>query len=102
VLAIRIDGSIEKRFRTTIGRLQGTQRGNLKNALEEAIFVWTQLYRNIYDISYTQRATQKGLTRILMKDTSREKQLRSNIERLMERGSIVQHGDEYSLNESES
>jgi translation initiation factor 1 (eIF-1/SUI1) len=111
VLSLRIDDTIEKRFRKTIGELQGTHRGNLKAALEEAIFVWTQLYNNVYDISYKGdmqkelKGRRKGSKEFyegvkekveIFKETAREGKLRSIIERLMKERKIENLGYEES------
>ena len=47
MLALRIDRQIEEQFRKTIGERRGIQRGNLKNALEEAIAMWTQMHQKV-------------------------------------------------------
>lgn len=50
MLALRIDRQIEEQFRKTIGERRGIQRGNLKNALEEAIAMWTQMHQKVDNI----------------------------------------------------
>ncbi len=70
MLALRIDRQIEEQFRKTIGERRGIQRGNLKNALEEAIAMWTQMHQKVDNIR-ARRAYKEMVTKAVSRNDKR-------------------------------
>lgn len=46
MLNLLVNRNVETEFRKTIGEARGIYRGNLRDAIEEALFLWIQTYKN--------------------------------------------------------
>lgn len=53
MLNLLVNRNVETEFRKTIGEARGIYRGNLRNAIEEALFLWIQTYKKGYGLGYT-------------------------------------------------
>jgi|SRR6266511_5284911 len=48
VISLNLNKKIEEQFREALGSVRGTHKGNLKFAIEEAMYFWVQYYENKY------------------------------------------------------
>lgn len=74
MLSLKINEKIEREFRNTIGQLRGTHKGNLKAALEEALWMWIQQYKKGLGIGYRIRynSAQKELEKKTRKEADKD------------------------------
>ena len=45
-MLITIDDELEERFRKTVARIYGVRKGAISKAIEEAIKLWLEKYKN--------------------------------------------------------
>jgi hypothetical protein len=64
VISLSLNKIIEKQFRYTLGSVRGTHKGNLKFAIEEAMYFWVQYYEEKYGRFYNSQIMKKELDKM--------------------------------------
>jgi hypothetical protein len=64
VLSLKVNELIEEQFRYTLGSVRGTHKGNLKFALEEAMYFWVLYYEEKYGRNYDSDIMKKELDKM--------------------------------------